>query len=208
MLIKKYLRLSWEERKIWPSLYSQAVLWFSPILSADQLGAWGFPGWISNPLWWWCSYVETIGESNYPTLFYSLGFYFSLWPFTNWLDDLGSYVNWVRKEGSPRFLLALYGLCLAFSFFSFSFSSFFSTGPHPQHMEVSRLGVESELQLRPNPITATLDLSQSVTYSTACSNAGSLTHWARQGIKHTPSERHQVLNLLSHNGNFWLFFLS
>ena len=44
----------------------------------------------------------------------------------------------------------------------------FFLGPHPWHMEVPRLGVELELQLR-------LHHSHS--------NTGSLTHWARPGIK-------------------------
>ena len=42
-------------------------------------------------------------------------------------------------------------------------------GQHPRHMEVSRLGVKPELQLP--------------AYTTAHSNAGSLTHWAKPGIE-------------------------
>ena len=42
----------------------------------------------------------------------------------------------------------------------------------------------------------------SVTYTTAHSNSGSLSHWARPGIKPKSSQTlSQVLNLLSHNGN-------
>ena len=55
-------------------------------------------------------------------------------------------------------------------------------------MEVTRLGVKSELQM---PTTATVaamwDLSWSVTYSTTRGNAGSLTHRARPGIEPTSS---------------------
>ena len=64
--------------------------------------------------------------------------------------------------------------CNNFLFFPFLF---FSLGPHLWHMEVSRLGVQSELQLQPTPqpgqhwIQAT-----SVIYTAACGNAGSLTH--------------------------------
>ena len=47
---------------------------------------------------------------------------------------------------------------------------YFFSGPHPHHMEVPRLGVESELQL-PAYTTAT-----SATYTTAHGNTGSLTH--------------------------------
>ena len=51
------------------------------------------------------------------------------------------------------------------------FFSFFGGGggAHLWHMEVPRLGIESKLQLQ--------------TYTTAYSNAGSLTHWVRTGIK-------------------------
>ena len=56
------------------------------------------------------------------------------------------------------------------SFPSFSFFFFFGfLGSYPWHMEVSRLGVESELQLP--------------AYTTPTANAGSLTHWAKPGIK-------------------------
>ena len=49
-------------------------------------------------------------------------------------------------------------------------------GLHPRHMEVPRLGVESELQL-PTYTAATVMLDPlSETYTTAHANAGSLTH--------------------------------
>ena len=51
--------------------------------------------------------------------------------------------------------------------------SFVFLGSHPQHMEVPRLGVEWKLQLP--------------AYTTAHSNAGSLTHRARPGIKSATS---------------------
>ena len=54
------------------------------------------------------------------------------------------------------------------------------------HMEVPRLGVESELWPTAYAgATATWDLIQasSTTYTTAHSNAGSLTQWARPGIE-------------------------
>ena len=42
----------------------------------------------------------------------------------------------------------------------------------------------------------------SVTYITACGDTGSLTHWARPGIKPASSQRQcRVLNPLSHSGN-------
>ena len=46
-----------------------------------------------------------------------------------------------------------------------------------------------------------------VTYNVACSNAISLTHWARPGIKSASSQRQcLVLNPLSRNGNSLIFF--
>ena len=72
------------------------------------------------------------------------------------------------------------------SFYLLSFFFFVFLGLYPQHMEVPRLGVESELQLWPTPepqpqphwIQAT-----SSTYTTAHGNAGSLIHWAKSGIQ-------------------------
>ena len=50
-------------------------------------------------------------------------------------------------------------------------------GPHPQHMEVLRLGVESELQLPTTPQPQQCQIpATSVTYATAHGNIGSLTH--------------------------------
>ena len=65
----------------------------------------------------------------------------------------------------------------------FLFVLFLILGPHPGHMEVSRLGVELELQL-PASTTATAtwdpnricDLHESVNYTAALGHAGSLTH--------------------------------
>ena len=74
--------------------------------------------------------------------------------------------------------------------------------PHLEHMEVPRLGVELEVQLRRAPQQHQIQAS-SATYTAAWGNARSLTHWARPGIK--PAWRlHWVLNTPSHNGNsYW-----
>ena len=49
-------------------------------------------------------------------------------------------------------------------------------------MEAPRLGVESELQLKPIPQPQQHWIrASSVTHTAACSNAGSLTPWASQG---------------------------
>ena len=64
------------------------------------------------------------------------------------------------------------------------FLSFLGGGLHLWHMEVPRLGFQSELY----PLTCAEPrqhgiLTASVTYTTAQSNTRSLTHWARPGIK-------------------------
>ena len=78
---------------------------------------------------------------------------------------------------------------------------FFFLRLHLLHMEIPRLEVKLELQLRPTPQTQQQRIpGASATYKTACGNGGSLTHWGRTGI-----EPHRgcisVLNLLSHSGN-------
>ena len=71
-----------------------------------------------------------------------------------------------RLLGNSSYSLALGNFYCFIFFFFFGF-----LGPHLQHMEVPRLGVKLELQ--------------QPTYTTAHSNTGSLTHWARPGIKPT-----------------------
>ena len=73
------------------------------------------------------------------------------------------------------------------------------------HIEVSRLGADSVLQLRPmsqpqqHQIWAT-----SVTYVVACTNARTLTHWSWLGIKPASSQRQcWVLIPLNHDRNSW-----
>ena len=75
-------------------------------------------------------------------------------------------------------------------------------------MEVPRLGVRLELQLRPMPQSQQHQIQAvSVINATAYGNTRSLTHWARLGIELTTSQRlHQVLNSLSHKGNSWFTF--
>ena len=64
------------------------------------------------------------------------------------------------------------------------FFFFFFLGPHPQHVEVLRLGVKSELQLLAHTPAQQLQIrAASATYTTAHGNAGPLTHRARPGIK-------------------------
>ena len=61
-------------------------------------------------------------------------------------------------------------------------------GPHPRHMEGHRLGVQSEPQLAAYATATAMQIrAASATYTTAHGNAGSLTHWAKPGIKPTTS---------------------
>ena len=70
-------------------------------------------------------------------------------------------------------------LLLGFWWVFFCFS-----GPHPRHMEVPRLGAELEPQLLAYATaTAMWDPSDPSIHTTAHSNTGSPTHWARPGIK-------------------------
>ena len=92
------------------------------------------------------------------------------------------------------------------SFLPLLFKKIFFLWPPLWHIEVPRLGVKLKLQLRATPqpqqhwIQAT-----SATYVKACSNTGSLTHWARPGVKPTSLQRPcGVLNPLSHNGHSFL----
>ena len=65
---------------------------------------------------------------------------------------------------------------------------FFFLGPHLQHMEVPRLGVNRSCSCRPTPQPQQHGIwAMSATYTTAHSNTGSLTHWARPGIEPTTS---------------------
>ena len=78
--------------------------------------------------------------------------------------------------------------CFWFCFSSLLFSFSVFSGLHLQHMEGPRLGVESELQLRPMPQPQPLQIQAlSVTYTPAQGNAGSLTCWVRPGIESSSS---------------------
>ena len=93
------------------------------------------------------------------------------------------------------------------STFFFFFFLYFFLQTHSQHAEIHAPGVELEPELGPvlqpqqHGIQTIL-----VTYATACGNTGSLTHGKRPVIKFTSSQRQQVLNPLSHNGNSQVTF--
>ena len=82
-----------------------------------------------------------------------------------------------------------------FYFIYLFFGLFVFLGPHPWHMEVPKLEVHSKLSLP--------------TYTTAHSNAGSLTHWARPGIEPTSSWMLVgFVNCWATVGTPWLTFLN
>ena len=84
----------------------------------------------------------------------------------------------------------------------FFFFFFFFLGPHLQHMEVHRLGLNGSCSCRPTPQPQQCRIrASSVTYTTAHCNTGSLTHWSRPGIKPTSSWILVGLLPLSHDGN-------
>ena len=83
--------------------------------------------------------------------------------------------------------------------FFFVFCFCFFSWLHLWHREVPRLGSCNCSRLTPQPQQHWIQVT-SVTYVTACSNARSLAHWTRLGIKPTSSwTLCQVLNQLSHN---------
>ena len=85
------------------------------------------------------------------------------------------------------FLNPSWVFCLV-GWFWFWFFPFGFLGLHLWHMDVLRLGVESELQLSVHTITTVNGIrAMSVAYTTAHGNVGSLTHCARPGIKPTSS---------------------
>ena len=89
------------------------------------------------------------------------------------------YLTWIRLK--PR-VLALLMESVSFRIFLlslFSSSFLFFLGPHLQHMEVSRLGVEWELQLL------------AYTIATATQNSSHICNL------HHSSGQHQILNPLS-----------
>ena len=111
-----------------------------------------------------------------------------------------------------KFLQTLpYAICLYKSnllrYFKLLTLFFFFLWLHQQHMEVSRLGVELEIHLRPmtqpwqHGIWAT-----STTHAIACGNTRSLTHWVRPEVEPTSSQTLcHVISQLSHNRNSWIF---
>ena len=74
--------------------------------------------------------------------------------------------------------------CIVGGFCWLVYLFFCNLGLHLQHMEVPRLGDELDLQLPAYTQPQQYRIwALPVTYTTTLGNAGSLTHWARPGIK-------------------------
>ena len=118
-----------------------------------------------------------------------------------WEEKSKTELEWMWEPRQPwaglssSFFKFSASLCLFFFFFFFFF---FFLGPHLQPMEVPRLGAESELLLLTyTTATATQDLSHIYDlHKAACSNMGSLTHWAGPGIG--PASWCTLVRFLSH----------
>ena len=114
-----------------------------------------------------------------------------------WLESLISVI-WPYHAKDHHLVLPLIRVISSSFIYLFLIS-----GLHLWHMEVPRLGVESEPQLQASATaTATSDSCHICDLHHSCGNTKSLTHWARLAIQPVSSQiLCWVLNLLSHNGN-------
>ena len=77
--------------------------------------------------------------------------------------------------------------------------SFSFLGPHPRHMEVSRLGSYQSYCLRPTSQPQQLQIrAVSATYTTAQGNTRSSAHWLRTGIE--PKSSWILVRFINHWG--------
>ena len=97
--------------------------------------------------------------------------------------DAPSLWSCFASQISAQWEYSLLGFCcIFFPFFAF-------LGLHPRHMEVPRLGLNQSCSRQPMPQWQQCGIQgATVTYTTAHSNAGSLTHWPRPGIKPASSQ--------------------
>ena len=107
------------------------------------------------------------------------------------------YTLWNQGEWipiQPSFFSKLLSIQCCLSFYTNFIVCFASLGPHLQHMEVPRLGVESELQLLAYD-TATSTQDQSHVCDLHHSSGQHQTHWARPGIE--PASSWILVGLIS-----------
>lgn len=119
--------------------------------------------------------------------------------------EMHSNLLWLlRSNGFKRvvgkFILHTIDKKSSLWFFFFFFLFVFFLWPHLWHMEVPRLGFDSEMQLRLMPWPQQCQIpAVFATYSAACHNVRS---WARPGIEPAFSQRQcLILNPLSHSQN-------
>ena len=99
------------------------------------------------------------------------------WERFDWIKYSVTKTMGNRTEGIIESLRPMLAVKKKFFFFVF-------LGPHPQHMEVPRLGVESELWLLAYATaTALPDLSCTCDLHHSSRQCRSLTHWVRPGIE-------------------------
>ena len=155
------------------------LCWFSPTNSISLIDALPSPPWVS-----------------FGSVFLSRNFLFSGVKSIGIILSVISPVVLLISEGPVEmsylpFLMLLidvfsvytWSVCLE-DFVLFCLCVFCFLGTHGQHMEVSRLGVESELQLPANTTTiATGVWAMSVTDTTAHGNTRFPAHWGRPGLE-------------------------
>ena len=100
------------------------------------------------------------------------------------LNNLFPRIKWFKRQGPLLHYFTFqqqYTLPFFFFFFLFVFSK-----AAPRHMEVPRLGSTLSCSRQPTPEAQQRQIwALSATHTTAHSNAGSSTHWARPGIDPT-----------------------
>ena len=90
----------------------------------------------------------------------------------------------IPRQNGHKFPLQVPGPQAIYFLFIYFFFCFLLLGPHVWHMEVLRLNWSCGCQPKPQPQQ---HMIWATTYTTAHSNARSLTHWARAGIELTSS---------------------
>ena len=99
------------------------------------------------------------------------------------------FVKQIMYERNVIFPKRIVGCCFFWGGVFFVFVYFF-LGPHPGHMQVPRLGARDQIGATAAGLHHSHSNTRSepcLTYTTAHSNSGSLTHWVRPGIQPTSS---------------------